>query len=334
MQRRKFIVAIVNTIAAAPMFGLRLVSAQQAEQVRRVGVLMGLSESNPEHRNLFAAFLEELALLGWVDGRTARIEQRWTDGDVKRASAFATELVAAQPDVILASTTPVTAALHRETTTIPIVFATVSDPISAGFVASMPRPGGNITGFTHVDPAFGGKWLGLLKEIAPNIKRAGIISNPDTAPRAGNFFLGSFEAAARLLAIDPVNMPVRTDDEIETAIAGLGPERAGVVVAADSFMAVHFGTVISSTTRHNVPAICETRELAKEGGLISYGADYADIFRRAASYVDRILRGEKPADLPVQAPIKFELTVNLETARALGIDVPSRLLAIADEVLE
>jgi putative ABC transport system substrate-binding protein len=240
MQRRKFIVAIVNTIAAAPMFGLRLVSAQQAEKVRRVGVLMGLSESNPEHRNLFAAFLEELARLGWVDGRTARIEQRWTDGDVKRASAFATELVAAQPDVILASTTPVTAALHRETTTIPIVFATVSDPIGAGFVASVPRPGGNITGFTHVDPAFGGKWLGLLKEIAPSIERAGIIFNPDTAPRAGNFFLGSFEAAARLLAIDPVNMPVRTDDEIETAIAGLGPERAGVVVAADSFMAVHF----------------------------------------------------------------------------------------------
>ena len=227
-----------------------------------------------------------------------------------------------------------TAALHRETTTIPIVFATVSDPIGAGFVASMPRPGGNITGFTHVDPAFGGKWLGLLKEIAPSIKRAGIIFNPDTAPRAGNFFLGSFEAAARLLAIDPVNMPVRTDDEIETAIAGLGPERAGVVVAANSFMAVHFGTVISSTTRHNVPAICETRELAKEGGLISYGAEYADIFRRAASYVDRILRGEKPADLPVQAPMKFELTVNLKSARALGIDVPSRLLAIADEVIE
>jgi putative tryptophan/tyrosine transport system substrate-binding protein len=334
MQRRKFIVAIVNTIAAAPMFGLRLVSAQQAEKVRRVGVLMGLSENNPEHRNLFAAFLEELARLGWVDGRTARIEQRWTDGDFKRASAFATELAAAQPDVILASTTPVTAALHRETTTIPIVFAAVSDPIGAGFVASMPRPGGNITGFTHVDPAFGGKWLGLLKEIAPGIKRAGIIFNPDTAPRAGNFFLGSFEAAARLLAIDPVNMPVRTDDEIETAIAGLGPERAGVVVTADSFMAVHFGTVISSTTRHNVSAICETRELANEGGLISYGADYADIFRRAASYVDRILRGEKPADLPVQAPIRFELTVNLKTARALGIDVPSRLLALADEVIE
>ena len=334
MQRRKFIVAIVNTIAAAPMFGLRLASAQQAEKVHRVGVLMGLSESNPELRNLLAAFLEELARLGWVDGRTVRIEQRWTDGDVKRAGAFATELVAAQPDVILASTTTVTAALHRETTTVPIVFALVSDPIGAGFVASMPRPGGNITGFTHVDPALGGKWLDLLKEIAPSIKRAGIIFNPDTAPATGNFFLGSFEAAARLLAIDPVNMPVRSDGEIETAIARLGPEQAGVVVTADPFTAVHFGTIISSTTRHNLPAIWEARELAKEGGLISYGAVYADIFRRSASYVDRILRGEKPADLPVQAPIKFELTINLKTARALGIDVPSRLLAIADEVIE
>jgi putative tryptophan/tyrosine transport system substrate-binding protein len=212
MQRRKFIAAIVNTIAAAPAFGLRLASAQQAEKVSRVGVLMGLSESNPEHRNLLAASLEELARLGWVDGRTARIEQRWTDGDLKRASAFARELVAAQPDVILASPTPVTAALHRETTTVPIVFATVSDPIGAGFVAGLPHPGGNITGFTHVDPALGGKWLGLLKEIAPGIKRAGIMFNPDTAPAAGNFFLGSFEAAARLLAIDPVKMPVRNRD--------------------------------------------------------------------------------------------------------------------------
>ena len=197
MQRRKFIAAIVNTIAAAPAFGLRLASAQQAEKVSRVGVLMGLSESNPEHRNLLAASLEELARLGWVDGRTARIEQRWTDGDLKRASAFARELVAAQPDVILASPTPVTAALHRETTTVPIVFATVSDPIGAGFVAGLPHPGGNITGFTHVDPALGGKWLGLLKEIAPGIKRAGIMFNPDTAPAAGNFFLGSFAQAPR-----------------------------------------------------------------------------------------------------------------------------------------
>jgi putative ABC transport system substrate-binding protein len=220
---------------------------------------MGLSESNPEHRNLLAASLEELARLGWVDGRTARIEQRWTDGDLKRASAFARELVAAQPDVILASPTPVTAALHRETTTVPIVFATVSDPIGAGFVAGLPHPGGNITGFTHVDPALGGKWLGLLKEIAPGIKRAGIMFNPDTAPAAGNFFLGSFEAAARLLAIDPVKMPVRSDGEIETAVAGLGSEQAGVVVTADSFTFIHFGTIISSTTRHNVPAIFETR---------------------------------------------------------------------------
>ena len=308
MRRRDFVKAIAGSTAFWPL----AIRAQQAEKVRRVGVLMGLSESNPEHRNLLAAFLEELVRLGWVDGRTARIEQRWTDGDLKRASAFATELIAAQPDVILASPTPVTAALHRETTTVPIVFAAVSDPIGAGFVAGLSRPGGNITGFTHVDAALGGKWLDLLKEIAPSIKRAGIMFNPDTAPAAGNFFLGSFEAA----------------------VAGLGSEQAGVVVTADSFTFIHFGTIISSTTRHNVPAIWETRQLAKEGGLISYGADLPDIFRRAASYVDRILRGEKPGDLPVQLPTKFEMVINLKTAKALGLSVPPSLLATADEVIE
>ena len=219
------------------MFGLRLVLAQQTEKVRRVGVLMGLSESNPEHRNLFAAFLEELARLGWVDGRTARIEQRWTDGDVKRASAFATELVAAQPDVILASTTPVTAALHRETTTIPIVFATVSDPIGAGFVGCRV-PAATLRDLHTSIPRLVASGLVSSRRLRPHQTSFGIIFNPDTAPRAGNFFLGSFEAAARLLAIDPVNMPVRTDDEIETAIAGLGPERAGVALTANSFMAV------------------------------------------------------------------------------------------------
>ena len=334
MHRREFIATLASAVTGASTLRLRVASAQQAGKVRRVGVLMGLSESDPEYRDFFAAFVEELARLGWVDGRNARIEQRWTEGDIKRASAFATELVAAQPDVILAQSTPVTAALHRETTTVPIVFATVSDPIGAGFVAGLPRPGGNITGFTHVDPALGGKWLGLLKEIAPGIKRAGIMFNPDTAAGGGNFFLGSFRAAARSLAVEPVSMRVRSDGEIETVIAALGPEQTGVVVTANSFIGVHIGTIISTTTRHNVPAICEARELAKEGCLMSYGADYRDIFRRAAGYVDRILRGEKPADLPVQAPMKFELTINLKTAKALGLTMPHNLLVLADEVIE
>jgi putative tryptophan/tyrosine transport system substrate-binding protein len=329
MQRRELIAGLVSTIAAAPVFGLRLASAQQAEKVRRVGVLMGSSERSS--RGLVDAFVEELARLGWADGRNTRFEQRWTNGDVNRASAFATELVAAQPDVILASTTPVTAALHRETSTIPIVFAIVSDPIGAGFVAGLPRPGGNITGFTQSEPAMGGKWLSLLKEIAPGIKRAAFMFNPDSAPTGG--FLDSFEAAAGASGIEPVAMPVRSDAEIETAIAALGGEQTGLVEYS-SFLAAHRGTIISSTARHKVPAIYEDASFARAGGLISYGPNMPDMFRRAAVYVDRILRGERPAELPVQTPTKFEMTINLKTAKALGLTVPHNFLILADEVIE
>jgi putative tryptophan/tyrosine transport system substrate-binding protein len=329
MQRRELIAGLVSTIAAAPVFGLRLASAQQAEKVRRVGVLMGSSESSS--RGLVDAFVEELARLGWADGRNARFEQRWTNGDINRASAFATELVAAQPDVILASTTPVTAALHRKTSTIPIVFAIVSDPIGAGFVAGLPRPGGNITGFTQSEPAMGGKWLSLLKEIAPGIKRAAFMFNPDSAPTGG--FLDSFEAAAGASGIEPVAMPVRSDTEIETAIAVLDGEQAGLVEYS-SFLAAHRGTIISSTARHKVPAIYEDASFARAGGLISYGPNMPDMFRRAAVYVDRILRGERPAELPVQTPTKFEMTINLKTAKALGLTVPHNFLILADEVIE
>jgi ABC-type uncharacterized transport system substrate-binding protein len=331
MQRRELIAGLVRTIAAAPVFGLRLASAQQAEKVHRVGVLMGSSENSS--RGFVDAFVEELARLGWADGRNARFEQRWTNGDINRASAFAAELVAARPDVILASTTPVTAALHRETGTIPIVFAIVSDPIGAGFVAGLPRPGGNITGFTHSEPAMGGKWLSLLKEIAPGVKRAAFMFNPDSAPILGKYFLDSFEAAAGASGIEPVAMPVRSDAEIETAIAALGAEQAGLVEYS-SFLAAHRGTIISSTARHKVPAIYEDASFARAGGLISYGPDMPDMFRRAAVYVDRILRGERPAELPVQTPTKFEMTINLKTAKALGLTVPNNLLILADEVIE
>jgi putative tryptophan/tyrosine transport system substrate-binding protein len=297
-------------------------------------VLMGISESDPENRGWFATFVEELARLGWIDGRNARIERRWTNADIKRTSALAKELLAGPPDVILAVSTPATAALHRETSIVPIVFAPVNDPVGAGFVASLARPGGNITGFTNTDAGFGGKWLGLLKEIAPGIKRAGILFNPDTAPGGGDFFLGSFEAAARALAVEPVTMRVRSDAEIEAAIAALGRERAGLVTMDDSFMAVHYATIISLSARNNVPAIYGSAEDSRDGGLISYGADVTDLFRRAAGYVDRILRGAKPADLPVQTPTKFLTTINLKTAKALGLDVPAELLAMADEVIE
>jgi len=330
MRRRQFILLFCG----APITWPRVARAQKPHRVRRIGVLMGLSESNPEFRGFFATFVEELTRLGWIDGRNARIEQRWTNADIKRTSVLAKELLATSPDVMMVHSTPATAALHLETSTVPIVFAFVSDPVGAGFVASLARPGGNITGFTQTEAGLGGKWLGLLKEIAPGIKRAGILFNPDTAPGGGNLFLGSIEAAARALAVEPVTMRVRNDAEIETAIAALGRERAGLVTMDDSFMGVHYRTVISSSARNNVPAIFVTEGFVRDGGLISYGADYTDLFRRAAGYVDRILRGEKPADLPVQTPTKFLTAINLKTAKALGLDVPAELLAMADEVIE
>ena len=331
MHRREFIATLAGAVGGASAFALGSASAQAAK-VRRIGVLMGSSESDTG--NYFAAFVEELARLGWTDGRNVQFEQRWTKGDTNRASAFATELIGLQPDVIFCSSTAVTAALHQATSTIPIVFVIVSDPVGSGFVASLPRPGGNITGFTNVEAGMGGKWLSLLKEIAPGIKRAAFMFNPDTSgPGNGKKFLASFEAAAGSLGIEPVAMPVRSDAEIETAIAALGAEQAGLVEFS-SFLAAHVGTVISSTARHNVPAIFEATLFARKGGLIACGASFADMFRRAAVYVDRILRGERPADLPVQTPTKFEMIINLKTAKALGLNVPPALLATADEVIE
>jgi putative tryptophan/tyrosine transport system substrate-binding protein len=297
-------------------------------------VLMGLSVGDPTLRGYVVAFVEELAKLGWIDGRNAQIEQRWTNADIKLANALAKELLTTLPDVILASTTPATAVLHRETSIVPIVFAIVSDPVGAGFVASLRRPGGNITGFTQTEAALGGKWLSLLKDIAPGIEHAAIMFNPDTAPSGGNVFLGSFEAAARLLTVEPFTVPVRSDAEIETAVATLGRERAGLVTMDDSFMAVHFGTVISSSARNKVPTISVAIEHVRRGSLISYGPDFNDLFRRAAGYVDRILRGEKPGDLPVQTPTKYLTALNLKTAKTLGLTVPPELLATADEVIE
>jgi putative ABC transport system substrate-binding protein len=281
MRRREFIAALAGAVAATPALGRRVASAQQTEKVRRIGVLMGLSESNPVLRGFLSAFEEELARLGWVDGRNATIERRWTNADVTRAGAFAKELIALQPDVILASTTPVTAALHRETTTIPIVFAITSDPVGAEFVAGLSHPGGNITGFAHTDAALGGKWLGLLKEIAPGIKRAAIMFNPDTAPGRGSFFLGSFEAAAPSVAVEPVTLPVHTEAEIETAITAVGRTRCGLVVMDDSFMAVHYRAVVAATARNNVPTISAAYS-AEDGALISYLASIPDLFRGAA----------------------------------------------------
>jgi putative tryptophan/tyrosine transport system substrate-binding protein len=332
MRRRDFVKSIAASAATWPLAA----RAQQSDRRRRVGVLMAFDENDLQTRGWLSNFTQGLAELGWTAGHTAQIDVRWAAGSIDRMRTFAKELVELQPDVILAGTTPVTAALQRETSTIPIVFVLVSDPVGAGFVAGLPRPGGNITGFTNIEGGtFGGKWLELLKEIAPRVRRVAIMFNPDTAPGGGAYFLGPFEAAARSLAMEPITSRVRSDAEIETAIASLGREQVGLVIMADSFMLVHRGTVISQAARNNVPTIgADFPVFAREGGLLSYGSNFSDIFRRAAPYVDRILRGANPGELPVQAPTKYELVINLKTAKALGLDVPLFLQERADEVIE
>jgi putative ABC transport system substrate-binding protein len=246
--------------------------------------------------------------------------------------ALAQELVGLQPDIIVTGTTPTTVAVQRETRTIPIVFAGVSDPVASGIVARLDRPSGNITGFAFFEPSLGGKWLELLFEIAPGLKRAAIMFNPDTSPASA--YMPSLETAARSLKVEPITAPVRSDVEIETAIVALGREPEGLVVMPDSFMGLHRAPLILAAARNNVPAVYSLSDFARDGGLLSYGPDLVDISRRAATYVDRILRGAKPGDLPVQFPTNFEMVVNLKTAKALGLTVPQSILLRADEVIE
>jgi putative ABC transport system substrate-binding protein len=330
MRRREFMTLVGGAAAAWPLAA----RAQQPDRMRRIGVLMGWSESDPEFRSWMAAFLQAFAQLGWMEGRNVRIDVRWTNGNIERARALAKELVRLQPDAILAGTTPATAALKSETQAIPIVFAVVSDPVGAGFAASLSRPGGNVTGFINEEAAMGGKWLELLKEGAPRLTRAAIMFNPDTAPGGGAYFLDSFESAARSMMIKSITAPVRSDAEIDDVIVFLGNQQAGLVIMTDSFMGVHRGTVIAAAIRNKVPTIYDASAFAREGGLISYGSSNADLFRRSASYVDRILRGAMPGDLPVQVPVLFELAVNRKTAKGLGLELPPSLLTRADEVIE
>jgi putative ABC transport system substrate-binding protein len=328
MRRREFIAGL--GAAAWPFAG----RAQQGDRMRRIAALIGWPR-DPVEQSHFAAFVQELARMGWSDGGNVRIDQRWTSASVERARAFAKDIIEFEPDVIFSVTTPATAALHRETCSIPIVFAVVADPIGAGFAAGLPRPGGNVTGFTTTEASTAGKWFTLLKEIAPRIERAAIMFNPDTAAGGGNYYLGSFETAARSRAVEPIALPVRSAAEIEAAINSLGHEKAGLVTMDDSFMAAHRLMIISSTANNRVPAMLGTLpNAAKEGALMTYGPSYADMFGRAAGYVDRILRGAKPADLPIQLPNKFDLVINLKTAKALNLEVPPSLLALADETIE
>jgi ABC-type uncharacterized transport system substrate-binding protein len=308
--------------------------AQQAERMRVIGVLIGLAESDPDIPLRTARFEQGLRELGWIEGRNVRLHYRFAE-DSSRLQALARELVALQPDLIVASSRLVVFALLRETQTVPIVFVTSADPVGDRFVASLVRPGGNATGFTNNLPSMGGKWLELLKEIAPGIKRVGVMFNPDTAPGSGSYFLQPIEAAAALIDVRPFAMPVRSPADIESAFAGFeGKVAHGLVVTPDNFTAVHRGLIIAQAAQHRVPAIYPFHYFATEGGLMSYGADLLDLYARTPSYVDRILRGAKPADLAVQAPAKVDLVINLKVAKALGLSVPRIMIARADEVIE
>jgi putative ABC transport system substrate-binding protein len=329
MRRREFIAGL-GSAAAWPVAA----QAQQPDRTRRIGVLMGWDENVPEAKAFLSGFTDGLAEAGWSDGRNARIEIRWA-GNVDRIQPLAKEVVDLQPDVILASTTSVTAAIQRETRNIPIVFAGPADTVGAGFVASLARPGGNMTGFSNMEAAIGGKWLQLLTEIAPAVKRAAIMFDPDTAPYGSTYFLPPFEAAARSLQVEPIAAIVHADADTEAAITELGREpRGGLVIMPDNFLTAHRATIISLAARNSVPAVYFLSVFARDGGLLSYGPDRVDIMRRSAVYVDRILRGAKPADLPVQMPVKFEMVINAKTAKALGLAVPQSILLRADEVIE
>jgi putative tryptophan/tyrosine transport system substrate-binding protein len=331
MRRREFIAGLGGAVT----WPLAARAQKQPDRIRRLGVIMALGEDDPSTKAFLPAFVQRLQELGWSDGRNIKMDIRWAAGDPDRARAFAKELVELQPDVILSHSTPVTAAFQGGTRTIPIVFASVSDPVGDGFVASLARPGGNLTGFIDEEAGMAGKWLEILAEIVPGVKRAAIIFNPDTAPGRGSYFLSPFETAARSLKVEPIAAPVRSDAEIATIITSLGREAgSGAVMRNDSFLAARRAWVIPMLAEHKLPAVYASSTYTKAGGLLAYGADRVDIFRRAASYVDRILRGAKTAELPVQLPTKFEMSVNAKTAKALGLQVPPSILLRADEVIE
>jgi putative ABC transport system substrate-binding protein len=331
VQRRNFI-TLLGGAAAWPLAA----RAQQAERMRRLGALMGYAESDSDARAWYAAFREALQKLGWTQGRNIQVDTRWaTPDDAESMRRFAMELVALRPDVLLSSTTPTTTALLQQTRTIPIVFALAADPIGSGFVASFAQPGGNVTGFIFTnEPTMAGKWVELLKEIAPRVARIAMLFNPLSATYA-DYWLNPFKAAAPSFSVEAIAAPVRDTSELEPVIAAQAREpNGGLIAMPDSFTDAHRVEITSLAARYRLPAVYPFRFFAEIGGLLSYGVDRTVNFRRAATYVDRILKGEKPAELPVQAPIKFELVVNLKTARALGLEIPTTLLARADQVIE
>jgi putative tryptophan/tyrosine transport system substrate-binding protein len=302
--------------------------------MRRIGVLMGYAESDREGQANVAAFQGGLQKLGWTEGRNIRIDARWAAADADLMQRFAKELVALQPDLIVTQNTPTTALMLQQTRTIPIIFANVSDPVGSGFVAGLPRPGGNVTGFIDMEGSMAGKWLELLKEVAPRVTRVAFLFNPATAPFA-EYYLNHFKAAAASFAVEAIAAPVRDTSELESVVAAQAREpNSGLIVMPEAFMNVHRAEVTSLAAHYHLPAVYPRRFFAELGGLLSYGNDQSDNFRRTATYVDEILKGAKPSELPVQVPVKYELTINLKTAKALGLDVPMSLQQRADEVIE
>jgi putative tryptophan/tyrosine transport system substrate-binding protein len=329
-QRREFILLLGGAAATWPLTALA-----QPAGTRRVGVLLAFDENDSRPQAWLAAFTQGLAELGWTTGRNLQTDIRWAGNDVDLMRKFAKELVASKPNVILAFGTPVTAALQRETRTIPIVFAIVSDPVGDGFVASLAHPGGNITGFHNSEASIAGKWFELLAQIAPGLKRVAMIFNPDTAPGHGKYYMPDFEAAALSSQVIPVSAAVHTVTDLEAVIADLGSQPGGGFVAmADFFLLNNRAVMIAAAAQDRVPAIYPWQEVTAAGGLLSYGPDLEDIVRSTAPYVNRILHGENPADLPVQVPTKFQLVVNLKTAKALGLTISRDFLLVADEVIE
>jgi putative tryptophan/tyrosine transport system substrate-binding protein len=329
VKRRTFL-ALLGGATAWPLAA----QAQHGERSRRIGVLMAYAESDAEAQAWVAAFREGLRKLGWIEGRNIGIDIHWATGERTAIERFAKEIVAAGPELIVASTTPATTALLQQTRTIPIVFALVSDPVGSGFVVSFARPGGNVTGFTTMEPTMAGKWLELLKEIAPHVARVAFVFNPASAPYI-DFYLNPFKAAASSFAVDVIAVPVHGLAELESIVAAQAREpNGGLLLWSDAFMSAHRAEITSLLARYRLPAVSPFRIFTEAGALLSYGSDPVDNFRRTASYVDRILKGEKPSDLPVQAPVTFELVINLKTAKALGLEVPWHLQQRADEMIE
>jgi putative tryptophan/tyrosine transport system substrate-binding protein len=329
MRRREFIARLGGAAMTWPLAA----RAQQGERMRRVGVLMNLTADDAEGQGRIAAFLQELQQLGWTDGRNVLIDRRWAAGDAGRFQRYAEELLALAPDVILASAAPSVQALQRATRTVPIVFANVSDPVASGFVQSLARPGGNATGFMQFEFGLSGKWLELLKQVAPDLMRAAVLRDPDVGTGTTQFAVIQAMAPLLRVEVNPVN--VRDPSEIRRAVEAFARSpNGGLIVTASALATRHRDLIITLAARHKLPTLYFDRSFVAAGGFISYGPNQTDQWRRAAGYVDRILKGEKPVDLPVQAPTKYELVINLKTARALGLEVPSTVLARADEVIE